>query len=109
MAGLSQRDSHFHEDVGVVDIEILRFHVVLHNDDYTTFDFVIGILIGVFHRTPHDAERITTNIHYKGKGIAGTYSEEVAKMKVQRVHQLARAAGFPLRASVEPESKSSAI
>ncbi|MBS7381326.1 MAG: ATP-dependent Clp protease adaptor ClpS [Bradymonadales bacterium] len=107
MAGLSEIDSHICEDVDVVDIEIPKFNVVLYNDDYTSFDFVINLLVDIFHHTVSDAERITMSIHHKGKGVAGTYSKEIAEMKVQRVHQLARGAGFPLRAGIEPGTKKS--
>ena len=101
MAGLREIDSHICEDVDVVDIEIPKFN------DYTSFDFVINLLVDIFHHTVSDAERITMSIHHKGKGVAGTYSKEIAEMKVQRVHQLARGAGFPLRAGIEPGTKKS--
>lgn len=107
MSGLSPKDGRRCEAVDVIDIEIPKFHVVLYNDDYTTFAFVIDLLIDVFHHTAAAAERITMRIHQKGKGIAGTYSKEVAEMKVKSVHNAARIAGYPLRAGIESEDQKS--
>ncbi|HET7747410.1 MAG TPA: ATP-dependent Clp protease adapter ClpS [Vicinamibacteria bacterium] len=77
------------------------FHVVLHNDDYTTMEFVVHVLERVFAKPSAEAYRIMMQVHLKGKGVCGAYPFEVAETKVETVHDLARAEGFPLRATVE--------
>jgi ATP-dependent Clp protease adaptor protein ClpS len=77
------------------------FKVILHNDDYTTMQFVIDILEGIFHHAPADAFRIMMQVHREGQGICGSYTYEVAETKVAEVHDQARENGFPLRASME--------
>jgi ATP-dependent Clp protease adaptor protein ClpS len=79
------------------------YRVVLHNDDYTTMDFVVAILESLFLRSPAEAHRIMMQVHERGSGVAGTYPHEVAETKAALVHDRAREAGFPLRASLEPE------
>jgi ATP-dependent Clp protease adaptor protein ClpS len=79
------------------------FKVLLHNDDYTTREFVVEILIAVFHKKENEAIAIMLNVHQKGVGVAGIYTREVAETKVRIVEQLARSAEFPLRLSIEPE------
>ena len=78
-----------------------QYRVILHNDDYTSMDFVIIILETIFHRGPAEAYRIMMKIHNEGWGIAGVYPHEVAETKVEKVHSTAKENGFPLRASVE--------
>ena len=78
-----------------------QYRVLLHNDDYTTMEFVIQALESIFHKGPAEAYRIMMKIHTEGMGIAGIYPHEVAETKVENVHEAARAQGYPLRASVE--------
>lgn len=80
-----------------------RFRVLLHNDDYTTMQFVIEILVGIFRKSPAEATAIMLAVHEKGLGSCGVYTEEVAETKVAQVHDRARKAGFPLRCSMEEE------
>lgn len=78
------------------------YKVLLHNDDKTTFDFVILVLVRVFHRTPQDAVEITQAIHQQGQGIAGSpYTREIAEEKTIETISFARANGFPLTATFE--------
>jgi ATP-dependent Clp protease adaptor protein ClpS len=77
------------------------FKVVLLNDDYSTMEFVVEILEGVFQKTPAEAYQIMMHVHLNGRGIAGVYPWEVAETKVDTVISLARGAGFPLRAITE--------
>jgi ATP-dependent Clp protease adaptor protein ClpS len=77
------------------------FKVILLNDDYTTMDFVVGILEEVFHKSPAEAHRIMMQVHTQGKGLCGLYPHELAETKVDTVHDLAQQHGFPLRASLE--------
>ena len=83
--------------------EPARYRVVLHNDDYTTMEFVIRILEDVFLKQPAEAYRIMLQVHVEGRGLCGVYPYEIAETKVETVHDLAREHGFPLRASTEPE------
>ena len=80
-----------------------RYRVLLHNDDYTTMDFVVMILQTVFHKNTEEATRIMLNVHHQGIGIAGIYTREIAETKVAIVHQMAKQHQFPLRCSLEKE------
>jgi ATP-dependent Clp protease adaptor protein ClpS len=77
------------------------FKVLLHNDDYTTMEFVVYVLQGVFHRSETDAMQIMLHVHKNGIGVAGVYTREVAESRVRQVEALARAHDFPLRCSME--------
>ena len=79
------------------------FKVLLHNDDYTTMDFVVMVLQTVFHKNTEEATRIMLNVHHQGIGIAGIYTREIAETKVAIVHQMAKQHQFPLRCSLEKE------
>ena len=80
-----------------------RYKVLLHNDDFTSREFVVEVLKVVFHRPEPDATRIMLHVHQNGVGIAGVYSYEVAETKVLTVEALAREREFPLMLSIEPE------
>ena len=79
------------------------FKVLLLNDDYTTMDFVVEVLETVFNKAPAEAYRIMMAVHTQGQGLCGVYPYEVAETKVATVVDMARAQGFPLRATMEPE------
>ncbi|MDR2397246.1 MAG: ATP-dependent Clp protease adaptor ClpS [Spirochaetaceae bacterium] len=79
-----------------------EFRVVLCNDHYTTMDFVVEVLITVFHKDQAEANRIMWEVHRKGRGIVGHYSWDIAQTKAQKVHSLAAQYEFPLRCLVEP-------
>lgn len=78
------------------------YNVLLHNDNYTTMEFVVMVLMTVFYRSEADAVRIMLHVHTREHGIAGTYSYEVAETRADKVQKLARENEFPLRCSVEP-------
>ena len=81
--------------------EPVRYKVLLHNDDYTTMEFVVEILMGIFHKSLLEAEQIMLNIHRLGKAVCGTYTYDIAQTKVYQVKQLAKKSGFPLLATLE--------
>ena len=80
------------------------FKVLLHNDDYTSMDFVVEILIGIFHKTHAQAEQIMLQIHEKDKAICGVYSFEIAQTKAEQVKQRAKQNEFPLLATIEEDN-----
>ena len=77
------------------------YKVLLHNDDYTTMDFVVMILQTVFHKDTGEATRIMLNVHHQGLGVAGVYTREIGETKVAVVHDMARKNQFPLKCSLE--------
>ena len=77
------------------------YKVILHNDDYTTMDFVVQILIGIFNKPAAEATRIMIDVHKKGKGICGVFTYDIAVTKVNQVHQTAADNDFPLKCSYE--------
>lgn len=79
------------------------FKVLLHNDDYTSMDFVVEILMGVFRKTQPQAEQIMLQIHEKDKAVCGVYSFEIAQTKAEQVKQLAKQNEFPLLATIEED------
>ena len=77
------------------------YKVLLHNDDYTTMDFVVEVLMVVFFKEFQEATRIMLDVHRRGVGLCGVYPYEIAETKVETVHVLARENGFPLKCSME--------
>ncbi len=77
------------------------YKVLLHNDDYTSMEFVVSILENVFRKSIAEATTIMMNIHQEGVGVAGVYTREICETKIIQVHQLARKSDFPLRCSME--------
>ena len=80
-----------------------RWKVLLHNDDYTTMDFVVYVLMKFFHKSPPEATHIMLHVHKKGFGVAGVYSRDVAETKVAQVTAEARANEMPLLTTTELE------
>jgi ATP-dependent Clp protease adaptor protein ClpS len=77
------------------------YKVLLHNDDYTTMEFVVYVLQSIFHRSEADAVQIMLHVHRNGIGVAGVYTYEVAETRVLQVDALAKQHEFPLRSSCE--------
>ena len=102
---MSRDDSGTKERVRVETEDLVgeppMYKVLLLNDDYTTMDFVIAVLVQVFGKTAEDATRIMLDVHRRGAGVCGVYPFEVAETKVDTVHSLARGNGFPLKCTME--------
>lgn len=79
------------------------WRVILHNDDFTTQEFVVWVLCTVFQRPEPEAVRIMLDVHRSGKGVAGVYTKDGAETRVAQVKRLAEAQEFPLLCTVEPE------
>jgi ATP-dependent Clp protease adaptor protein ClpS len=79
------------------------YKVLLHNDHYTTREFVVEVLRGIFHKSENDAIQIMLHVHHNGVGVAGIYPYDVAETKIRLVERLAREHEFPLRLSMEPD------
>ena len=77
------------------------FQVLLHNDDYTTMEFVVWILESIFNMPEDQAFQVMLNVHVKGVGVAGVYTYEIAEMKVAKTTALAREHEFPLLCTME--------
>jgi ATP-dependent Clp protease adaptor protein ClpS len=76
--------------------------VLLHNDDYTTMEFVVFVLQYVFRMSEDEAVRVMLKVHNEGVGIAGTFTYEIAEAKAAKVARLAREREYPLKCTVEP-------
>ena len=104
---MSKREDEFDRDVVVETEKKLKrpslFKVLLHNDDYTTKEFVVHILESVFNKDSTEAVQIMLHVHRNGVGVAGVYTYEVAETKVKTVESLARQYEYPLKCSIEEE------
>ena len=94
------------EDEGSVSIRDLvekpkMYRVLMHNDHFTTMEFVVEVLIAVFHKNEGEAYQIMMNIHQRGVGICGVFTFDIARTKINDVHKRAREKGHPLRCSYE--------
>ncbi len=95
----SESDIVIDEDIRLKEPSL--YQVFMHNDDYTTMDFVVMILKKIFNKSPEDARSIMLTIHHEGIGIAGIYPLEIAETKVLQTETLARQSQFPLRLTIE--------
>lgn len=80
-----------------------KYNVFLLNDDYSTMDFVIDVLVNIFRKSVQESEDIMLSVHNNGKGLCGVYTFEIASTKVSQVKTIARQKGFPLKAVMEEE------
>jgi ATP-dependent Clp protease adaptor protein ClpS len=80
------------------------WRVLLHNDDFTTMEFVVKVLMEVFNKTPAESTDLMLQVHHRGACVAGVYTHEVAETKVATVEQMARQAEFPFLCTMERES-----
>ncbi|MDP4177478.1 MAG: ATP-dependent Clp protease adapter ClpS [Bacillota bacterium] len=79
------------------------YKVIIYNDDYTTMDFVVEVIMRVFHKSNVEATKIMLDVHNLGRGIVGIYSYDIASSKISKVNKMARSEGFPLKLSMEEE------
>jgi ATP-dependent Clp protease adaptor protein ClpS len=89
------------EERAVETKEPEEYRVFLLNDDFTTMEFVVSVLMTIFHKTLPEATKIMIDVHRKGRGIVGEYCYDIAATKINQVHILARQMGFPLRCTME--------
>lgn len=105
---MAKEDSFIQEKIETTDRESVQepplYKVLLHNDDYTTMDFVVMILQTIFNKNTDEATRVMLNVHHQGVGIAGVYTREIAETKVALVHRIAKRNQFPLKCSLERDS-----
>ena len=80
-----------------------RYKVIIYNDDFTTMEFVVKILVEVFFKTEAEAEVLMLEVHRSVKAVVGIYTYDIAISKVNKATQMANEAGFPLRLTCEPE------
>jgi ATP-dependent Clp protease adaptor protein ClpS len=78
-----------------------NYNVIFHNDNFTTMDFVVRVLIDIFHHSNDEAHKIMMSIHQKGHDVVGTYPHSIAITKRNITIEMARSCGFPLRVTVE--------
>ncbi|MGE5343551.1 MAG: ATP-dependent Clp protease adapter ClpS [Candidatus Omnitrophota bacterium] len=77
------------------------YRVILFNDDYTSMDFVVNILMAIFDKPAAEANKIMLDVHKKGQGVCGVYTYDIAMTKINQVHYEAQQEGFPLRCGYE--------
>ena len=87
------------KDVGKPDM----WRVVLLNDDYTPRQFVVEILVSIFHKPPIEATKIMLDVHNKGRGLVGVYTYDIAKTRVAQLTRVARDKEYPLKAVIEED------
>ena len=78
-----------------------EYLVVLLNDNYTTREFVVEILMIIFHKNPSEAKSIMLNVHNRGRGVVGAYTWDIAQTKANQVHSIAKQYDYPLKCIVE--------
>jgi ATP-dependent Clp protease adaptor protein ClpS len=95
----------FEKDVNSGPETVLKepkmYRVILHNDHYTTMEFVVEVLVAVFGKSAAEAMKIMLDVHKKGAGICGIYTYDIASTRISQVHHLARKREFPLKCSLE--------
>lgn len=80
-----------------------NFKVIMHNDDFTTMEFVVAILNDIFNKNIEEANKIMMEVHKSGKGIAGVYSYDIAIAKASKAMTIAKEEGFPFKLTVQEE------
>jgi ATP-dependent Clp protease adaptor protein ClpS len=101
MPWLTENETELAEKTRKKTKEPEEFRVILLNDHYTTMDFVVQILMSIFHKSEEEANRIMLDVHRKGRGMVGMYPWDIAQTKADQVHAVARQNEFPLRCIIE--------
>jgi ATP-dependent Clp protease adaptor protein ClpS len=94
-------NTHEESDIQYSIEEPKMYRVIMHNDHFTTMEFVVDMLVSIFRKSSEEATQIMLNIHQKGSGDCGAYTYDVAGTKIGQVHTLARKNGFPLKCTME--------
>lgn len=102
---MPQEQSNIKERQKTIYKEPRRYKVIIHNDDFTTMDFVVKVLRDIFFMNEQDAETLMMQVHNIGQAVVGIYSYDIAQTKSQKAIKMARENGFPLRLSVKPEDE----
>lgn len=90
------------EEKTIIDIEKPRMYkVIIYNDDYTTMDFVVEVLVSIFSKNVPEAVKIMFSVHKKGSGVAGIYSYDIAATKIKQTQNMAEKSGYPLKLTME--------
>ncbi len=104
---MAKQDPDISEDIESKSLDEVdeppMYRVLIHNDDYTTMEFVVDILMQIFHKSFETATSIMLNVHQQGVGLCGVYPYDVAATKVDEVHARAYEYGFPLKCTMEKE------
>ena len=100
---MPQEQSHIRERQKTNIREPRHYKVIIHNDDFTTMDFVVKVLKEVFFLSEENAQALMLQVHHSNKAVVGVYSYDVAMTKAAQATAMARQEGFPLRISCEPE------
>lgn len=105
MHGRHDEENEFRDELETSSEEKLdeprMYRVILHNDDYTTMDFVVAVLMKVFGKPAAEAMAIMLDVHKRGRGLCGVYTLDIAKTKTDQVHAMAKKSEYPLRCSYE--------
>ncbi len=80
-----------------------RYKVLMHNDDYTSMEFVVDVLMNIFRKSEAEAVRLMHTIHNEKYAVCGIYTKEIAETKIEQTTELARENGFPLKCTMEEE------
>ena len=106
MFSMIEENVQLEKDIRVKEKEQIKcppkYGVVIHNDNYTTMEFVVHILMRIFHKNRDEAMRLMWEIHKKEKALVEIYTFDLARTKVVEVHQAAKSNEFPLKATAEP-------
>jgi ATP-dependent Clp protease adaptor protein ClpS len=97
----TKKDLDLHNELATAHPQLYK--VLLLNDDYSSMEFVVDILMTIFHKSYAEAEKIMIQVHKSDKGLCGVFTFEVAETKVAQVSKIAREQGFPLKAIMEEE------
>ena len=100
---MSNEQSHIKERQKTILKEPRRYKVIIYNDDFTTMEFVVTILVQVFLKSEDEAQTLMLQVHHSDKAVVGIYSYDIAISKARKATMIAREQGFPLRLTVEPE------